>query len=118
MIHAIKGFSIVNEADAFLEFSCFFYDPTEPFWVFLNGPQAVNSATITERKQPFSGSNYTGCKKALPFNLVFSEYSLNGLLLKLKFQYSGHLMQSTHWKRSWCCDWRQEKGAAEDKMVG
>ena len=25
----IKGFSVVNEADVFLEFSCFFYDPTD-----------------------------------------------------------------------------------------
>ena len=31
MIHTIKGFSVVNEAevDVFLEFSCFFYDPTD-----------------------------------------------------------------------------------------
>ena len=31
VIHTVKGFSIVNEAevDAFLEFSCFFYDPTD-----------------------------------------------------------------------------------------
>ena len=30
MIHTVKGFGIVNEAevDVFLEFSCFFYDPT------------------------------------------------------------------------------------------
>ena len=30
VIHIVKGFSIVNEAevDVFLEFSCFFYDPT------------------------------------------------------------------------------------------
>ena len=30
-IHTVKGFSIVNEAevDAFLEFLCFFYDPTD-----------------------------------------------------------------------------------------
>ena len=29
--HAVKGFGIVNkaEADVFLEFSCFFYDPTD-----------------------------------------------------------------------------------------
>ena len=29
VIHTVKGFSIVNEAevDVFLEFSCFFYDP-------------------------------------------------------------------------------------------
>ena len=31
MIHTVKGFSVINEAevDVFLEFSCFFYDPTE-----------------------------------------------------------------------------------------
>ena len=31
MIHTVKGFSIVNEAevDIFLEFSCFFYGPTD-----------------------------------------------------------------------------------------
>ena len=28
VIHTVKGFSVVNEADSFLEFSCFFYDPT------------------------------------------------------------------------------------------
>ena len=50
------------------------------------------------------------------------EYSLEGLMLKLKLQYSGHLMQRVlfigkdpdAWK-----DWRQEeKGTTEDKMVG
>ena len=31
VIHTVEGFSIVNEAevDAFLEFLCFFYDPTD-----------------------------------------------------------------------------------------
>ena len=29
VIHTIKGFSIVNEADVFLEFSCFFNDPVD-----------------------------------------------------------------------------------------
>ena len=31
VIHTVKGFSIVNEAevDDFLKFSCFFYDPTD-----------------------------------------------------------------------------------------
>ena len=29
VIHIVKGFNVVNEADAFLEFSCFFYDPTD-----------------------------------------------------------------------------------------
>ena len=29
IIHSAKGFGIVNEVDVFLEFSCFFYDPTD-----------------------------------------------------------------------------------------
>ena len=31
MIHTVKGFSVVNETEiyVFLEFSCFFYDPTD-----------------------------------------------------------------------------------------
>ena len=29
VIHTVKGFSVVNEADVLLEFSCFFYDPTD-----------------------------------------------------------------------------------------
>ena len=30
---------------------------------------------------------------------ISPEYSLEGLMLKLKLQYFGHLMQRTHWKR-------------------
>ena len=29
VIHRVNGFSIVNEADVFLEFFCFFYDPVD-----------------------------------------------------------------------------------------
>ena len=29
VIHTVKGFSVVNEADVFLEFLCFLYDPTD-----------------------------------------------------------------------------------------
>ena len=29
VIHTVKAFSIVNEADVFLEFLCFFYDPMD-----------------------------------------------------------------------------------------
>ena len=37
VIHTVKGFSVVNEAevDVFLEFSCFFYDPTNVGNLFL-----------------------------------------------------------------------------------
>ena len=47
---------------------------------------------------------------------ISPEYSLEGLMLKLKLQYFGHLM----WK-NWLIgkDWRQEeKGTTEDEMVG
>ena len=53
---------------------------------------------------------------------ISPEYSLEGLRLKLKLQYFGHLMQElTHWKKYPDAgkDWRQEeKGTTEDKMVG
>ena len=29
VIHTVKDFNTVNEADVFLEFSCFFYDPMD-----------------------------------------------------------------------------------------
>ena len=29
MIHTVKGFRVVNEVDVFLEFPCFFCDPTD-----------------------------------------------------------------------------------------
>ena len=29
VIHTVKSFSIVNEADVFLKLSCFFYDPAD-----------------------------------------------------------------------------------------
>ena len=42
--------------------------------------------------------------------------SLEGLMLKLKLQYFGHLMRLTHLERPWCWkDWSQEKtGTTED----
>ena len=46
--------------------------------------------------------------------------SLEGIMLKLKFQYFGHLvrrvdsLEKTHAGR----DWGQEKGMTEDKMAG
>ena len=44
------------------------------------------------------------------------KYSLEGLMLKLKLQYFGHLMRLTHLERPWCWkDWSQEKtGTTED----
>ena len=51
---------------------------------------------------------------------INSQYSLEGLMLKLKLQYFGHLMWRVHsLERPWCWkDWAQkEKVVAEDEMV-
>ena len=62
----------------------------------------------------------------LDYNSLFQriigveQYSLERLLLKLKFQYFGHLMQSWLFGKDPDVgkDWRQkEKGEAEDEMV-
>ena len=50
-------------------------------------------------------------------------YSLEGLMLKLKLQYFGHLMQRTDWyigkDPDAGKDWKwEEKGMTEDEMVG
>ena len=60
-------------------------------------------------------SNHSILKKISP------EYSLEGLMLKLKLQYFGHLMQRTNSleKDPDAKDWRQEeKGMTENEMVG
>ena len=53
---------------------------------------------------------------------ISPEYSLEGLMLKLKLQYFGHLMWRTDsFEKTLMLgkDWRrEEKGAAEDEMVG
>ena len=50
------------------------------------------------------------------------KYSLEGLMLKLKLQYFGHLMRRTDWSEKTLMlrkDWRQEeKGMTEYEMVG
>ena len=53
---------------------------------------------------------------------ISPEYSLEGLMLKLKLRYFGHLMQRTDSLEKTLMlgkNWRQdEKGTTEDKMVG
>ena len=52
---------------------------------------------------------------------ISPEYSLEGLILKLKLQYFSHLMQRTDSLEKTPDageDWRQEKGMTEDEMVG
>ena len=43
---------------------------------------------------------------------ISPEYSLEGLMLKLKLQYFGHLM---HWKRPWCWEGLEAGGEGDDR---
>ena len=45
MIHTVKGFTVVNEADAFLEFPCFFYDPTD-VGNLISGSSAFSKSSL------------------------------------------------------------------------
>ena len=47
VIHTVKGFSIANEAevDIFLEFSCFFFDPTD-VGNLLSGSSAFSKSSL------------------------------------------------------------------------
>ena len=47
---------------------------------------------------------------------ISPEYSLEGLMLKLKLQYFGHLMQKTDLKRPWC--WERLKVGGEGDNRG
>ena len=45
VIYTVKGFGVVNEADVFLEFSCFFYDP-EYVGNLISGSSAFSKPTL------------------------------------------------------------------------
>ena len=45
VIHTVKGFSIANEADVFMEFPCFFYDPTE-VGNFISGSSVLSKSNL------------------------------------------------------------------------
>ena len=47
VIYTVKGFSVVNEAevDVFLEFSCFFYDPTN-VGNLISGSSAFSKSSL------------------------------------------------------------------------
>ena len=55
-----------------------------------------------------------GCKEIQPVHPKGnqSEYSLEGLKLKLKLQYFGHLI---HWKRPWCLERLKAGGEGDDR---
>ena len=47
---------------------------------------------------------------------ISPEYSLGGLMLKLKLQYFGHLMKRTaHWTSPWCWERLKTEGEGDDR---
>ena len=55
VIHTVKDFSVVNEANVFLEFSCFFDDPTD-VGNLISGSSAFSKSSLYIRKFLFLGS--------------------------------------------------------------
>ena len=53
VIHIVKGFSVVSDAevDAFLEFSCFFYDPTG-VGNLISGSSAFSKSSLISGSSP------------------------------------------------------------------
>ena len=49
MIHTVKGFGVVNEADVFLKFSRFFCDPTD-VGNLISGSSAFSKSSLYIRK--------------------------------------------------------------------
>ena len=46
---------------------------------------------------------------------VSPEYSLEGLMLKVKLQYFGGCEELTHWKRPWCWERLEAGGEGDDR---
>ena len=46
---------------------------------------------------------------------ISPEYSLEGLMMKLKLQYFGHVMQRTHWKSPHCWETLKVEGEMDDR---
>ena len=53
VIHTVKGFSVVNTADVFLEFSCFFYDPMD-VGNLISGSSSFSKSSLTSGSSQFT----------------------------------------------------------------
>ena len=102
--HTVKGFTIVNEADIFLEFSCFFYDPTD-VGNLISGSSAFSKSSLNIWKfmlhillKPSHQPTWITWKNSVLTNLLANACNLLG---KQQGESSGLL--STHlWRhQSW-----------------
>ena len=53
VIHTVKGFNVVDEADVFLEFSCFFHDPAD-VGNLISGSSAFSKSSLNIRESRFT----------------------------------------------------------------
>ena len=51
MIHTVKGFGVVNEADVFLQLSCFLYDPADIGRMLISGSSAFSKSSFKKKKK-------------------------------------------------------------------
>ena len=91
VIHTVKGFGVVNKAevDVFLELSCFLNDPAD-VGNLISGSAAFSKSSLNIGKFTVHVLLKPGNQSVL--KEISPEYSLEGLMLKLKFQYFSHLM--------------------------
>ena len=91
MIHTVKGIGVVNKAevDVLLELSCFLNDPADVSNL-ISGSAAFSKSSLNIWKFTVHVLLKPGNQSIL--KEISPEYSLEGLMLKLKFQYFGHLM--------------------------
>ena len=105
VIHTVKGFSVVNEAevDVFLEFSCFFYDPTDG-GNLISGSSAFSKPSLNiwkfsvhvllkpslENFEFYFASMWNKCNCAVVWTFIWHCFSL-GIGMKTDlFQSCGH----------------------------
>ena len=84
VIYTVKGFSIVNEADVFLEFLCFPYDPTD-VGNLISGSSVFSKSSLYIWKflvhillMPLPAILIPACASSSPaFHMMYSSYKLN-----------------------------------------
>ena len=95
VMHAVKGFGIVNKAeiDAFLELSCFFHDPADVD-NFISGSSAFSKARVNIWKQL---SNINNLRYADDITLMAeSEEELKSLLMKVEEESKKSWLKAQH----------------------
>ena len=102
VIHTVKGFIVGNEADVFLEFSCFLYEPANVDSLISGSSAFLNSAWT-------SGSSwFTYCWSHVKWAQLFGSFSILwhcfslGLEWKLTFSSPVATAEFSNFAGIWC----------------